>query len=502
MQMKRGLLLAPLLLGVACATTHSGSRYGELRARAGTAIEEAEFVEALHLAERMERLAPQNPYGAVFEARALAGLGKNEDSLVALSRAIALEFGEPEQIQQDEAFRKVRGTPAFSAVLDAAQAKRRAYISEFVLVHRDLPVDSARSFSSYEKLQRDFARVARSQRDMSWQVSDWEAVRRQWRLLDEEIAALRRYRSEHPKAEDRDAATFRIVEAFFEYKTYDPLGYWAEDAPLATRAAADYLREFPNGERASEAAYLEALGIWVGRPFPADATKSRILNPAEVKATQDRFRKVIDEHPESPGAGKALYHGALLQFYLDARMVTAEVRRWSDPFLARWSRDEAVYAWAMRVSPRFLPMLEDWSRFEGTDLSGRRWSAETLRGRVVLIDFWATWCRPCVAELPSLKALRDGFAPEGLVVLGVNLDTLPAAVLSDWLRKHQVDWPQIPAEHGMQSVLAGQFRINFLPTYVVIGRAGDVVVASRSFTELETAIRKALTLSEPASGAP
>jgi thiol-disulfide isomerase/thioredoxin len=477
---------------MACATTRSGSRYGELLARAETAIEAAEFAEALHLAEQMERLAPQNPYGAVFEARALAGLGRNEDSLEALSRAIALDFGEPEQIQEDVTFRGMHDTPAYSAVLDAAQAKRRAYISEFVLVHRDLPATSARSFSSYEKLRRHFTRAAEKQRDMSWQGSDWEAVRKQWRLLDEEIAALRRYCAEHPRAADRDAATFRIAEAFFEYKTYDPLGYWADDAPLATSAAADYMREFPNGERAGEAAYLEALGIWVGRPFPADATKSRILNPAEVRATQDRFRKVIDEHPESPGAGKALYHGALLQYYLDARVVTPEVRRWSDPFLGRWSRDDAVYAWARKIAPRFLPMLEDWSRFEGVDMDGRRWSAETLRGHVVLLDFWATWCGPCVAELPTLKALKDRFAPEGLIVLGVNLDTLPRATLSDWLRTHQVDWPQIPSENGMEWFLAGQFRINLLPTYILVDRAGNVLTATRDIAELEAAIRKEL----------
>ena len=54
------------------------------------------------------------------------------------------------------------------------------------------------------------------------------------------------------------------------------------------------------------------------------------------------------------------------------------------------------------------------------DLNGVAWSLEQHRGKVVLVNFWATWCEPCRAEMPSMQALADKFGPEKLVVVGVN----------------------------------------------------------------------------------
>ena len=71
------------------------------------------------------------------------------------------------------------------------------------------------------------------------------------------------------------------------------------------------------------------------------------------------------------------------------------------------------------------------------ELGGTPWSLERYKGKVVLVNFWATWCEPCKAEMPSLQALADRFGPDRLVVVGVNyqetalriqrfLDTNPA----------------------------------------------------------------------------
>jgi thiol-disulfide isomerase/thioredoxin len=57
------------------------------------------------------------------------------------------------------------------------------------------------------------------------------------------------------------------------------------------------------------------------------------------------------------------------------------------------------------------------------DLGGRVWNRETLAGKVVLVNFWATWCQPCIAELPSIEAVYRKHKDQGLVVLGLLTDT-------------------------------------------------------------------------------
>ena len=62
--------------------------------------------------------------------------------------------------------------------------------------------------------------------------------------------------------------------------------------------------------------------------------------------------------------------------------------------------------------------------FSLTDLQGREISSAGLRGKVVLIDFWATWCQPCKKEMPGYQKLLDRYGPKGLAVIGFKFDTM------------------------------------------------------------------------------
>src|SRR5690606_14224952 len=84
--------------------------------------------------------------------------------------------------------------------------------------------------------------------------------------------------------------------------------------------------------------------------------------------------------------------------------------------------------WTERA--RFGP-LETGARapaFEGRTLDGQPASLRELRGRVVVLNVWATWCAPCVQEMPALERLHRALAPEGLAVVGVNVDVTPPLV--------------------------------------------------------------------------
>jgi thiol-disulfide isomerase/thioredoxin len=108
-----------------------------------------------------------------------------------------------------------------------------------------------------------------------------------------------------------------------------------------------------------------------------------------------------------------------------------------------------------------------------TDISGATWTTDQLRGRVTVIDFWATWCAPCLAEMPRLKRIRESYTRSELEILGVALEPGARRTLVSWLNRNRVEWPQIQ-ERGYDSPLASAFGVRELPATVVVGADGRI----------------------------
>ena len=105
------------------------------------------------------------------------------------------------------------------------------------------------------------------------------------------------------------------------------------------------------------------------------------------------------------------------------------------------------------------------------DLDGRPFSLESLRGRVVLLDFWAPWCIPCRKSFPFLQTLHDRHAGEGLSVVGLTLDD-DAGAIREFLAETTVTFPIVtdPSETSGE-----QFGVVAMPTTFLLDRAGQVV---------------------------
>jgi len=118
---------------------------------------------------------------------------------------------------------------------------------------------------------------------------------------------------------------------------------------------------------------------------------------------------------------------------------------------------------------------------------GKKVSLKSFQGRPVLLDFWATWCAPCVASLPSLARLYDEASKHGLVMLGIDEDG-EAKTATQFLAKNQHDWPNF---HDDGEVIR-RFPNQGIPHLVLIGSTGMVVFAESSFDEgeLRAAIAK------------
>lgn len=128
-------------------------------------------------------------------------------------------------------------------------------------------------------------------------------------------------------------------------------------------------------------------------------------------------------------------------------------------------------------------------------LDGREVDFARLRGKVVLLDFWATWCQPCVVELPHLRQLRDKHAA-GLEIIGVSLDRAGSqAKLEDFIRRNDLTWPQhfLLNDKG-RNELAERFAITSIPAVFLFDRAGRLAVANVTPERLDAEVGRLLRM--------
>ena len=106
-----------------------------------------------------------------------------------------------------------------------------------------------------------------------------------------------------------------------------------------------------------------------------------------------------------------------------------------------------------------------------TAIDGRAIDLEKLKGQVVLIDFWATWCGPCMAELPKVKAAYEKLHPRGFEILGISFDREKDA-LEKLVAKEKLPWPQCFDEGEEGKKLGDEFGITGIPTMWLVDRKG------------------------------
>jgi cytochrome c biogenesis protein CcmG/thiol:disulfide interchange protein DsbE len=171
----------------------------------------------------------------------------------------------------------------------------------------------------------------------------------------------------------------------------------------------------------------------------------------------------------------------------------------------------AVVLWAV---PRLLPHLgavvgvesgpQTMPQFRYTSLDGVELSADSLRGKVVLVNFWATWCTPCRVEMPALDRMHRRHAAEGFVVVGLAMDRASTAQVRAFVEERGVHYPI--AHVGPEAELAFG-GVRGYPTSFLLDRTGRVrhtVIGPVAPLSLEPAVRRLLAESaaERISGAP
>jgi peroxiredoxin len=129
--------------------------------------------------------------------------------------------------------------------------------------------------------------------------------------------------------------------------------------------------------------------------------------------------------------------------------------------------------------------------FNEKDMDGKPLSIARFKGKVVLVDFWAVWCGPCIAELPHVLSAYKKYHADGFEIIGISLDR-ERDKLTAFIKERGMTWPQFFDGQGWQNKLAQQYGINSIPATFLLDGEGKIIAKDLRGDALEQAVAKAL----------
>jgi thiol-disulfide isomerase/thioredoxin len=150
---------------------------------------------------------------------------------------------------------------------------------------------------------------------------------------------------------------------------------------------------------------------------------------------------------------------------------------------------------AHEMAEKRLGLIGKPLKLEGKLLGGADFDWSKYKGKVVLVDFWATWCPPCRAELPNVKENYEKYHGKGFEVIGVSLDK-EQGELEDFIKSQKLPWanlfPEKPEDRFWSHPLVEKFGIEGIPFTVLVNREGKVVALNVRGEGLGEELEKAL----------
>jgi thiol-disulfide isomerase/thioredoxin len=222
---------------------------------------------------------------------------------------------------------------------------------------------------------------------------------------------------------------------------------------------------------------------------------------AAVKEVIDRVGVLLREQPLTLDHGRVAYAAfSAIEQTEDGKLVDSAAQIFAKPF--RDSDDPALNALADKFegTARRLNLKGNPVKVTGKTITGDAFNIDDWKGKVVLVDFWATWCGPCVAAMPELKELYETYHEQGFEIVGVSLDE-KRQLLEEFLNAQEIPWPTLFDEtagpNGQDHKLATYYDVSAIPTAFLVGRDGKVAAVDLFGAALEEAVVELLESKSP-----
>jgi len=212
---------------------------------------------------------------------------------------------------------------------------------------------------------------------------------------------------------------------------------------------------------------------------------------AMKKAIDNAVRFLETSPPQPSDVGLAFLAGRLAEMSEDNQLALSTYASLSKIFSA--SKDEKLveFAGVLEGVARRLGLVGHEMKIEGKLLDGSPFDWSKYLGKVVLVDFWATWCGPCVAEIPGLLQTYDLYRDKGFEIVGISVDRRRAD-LEQFVKEKKIPWPVVFGDNDQPSPTAAYYGVLAVPTSMLVGRDGKVASLSVRGDALRQELEKML----------
>jgi thiol-disulfide isomerase/thioredoxin len=207
-----------------------------------------------------------------------------------------------------------------------------------------------------------------------------------------------------------------------------------------------------------------------------------ITTPEQANRLEERIAELVQNNPKEPRDASLQLAKATLMLRFDHEKGVAflqELTKAPDQTLA-----EEAKARLLKTQMIGKPL-----ELQFTALDGSPFDLQALSGKIVLVDFWATWCPDCLRELPAVRATYQKYKDKGFVIVGISLDK-DVQALSNFVARKLIPWPQYFDGKGWENELVTKYDVRAIPEMWLIDQRGDVVSTNVSAQELDRRIEQ------------
>ncbi len=231
------------------------------------------------------------------------------------------------------------------------------------------------------------------------------------------------------------------------------------------------------------AAYVKYVEITAEYTLKLQGSKTSDFSKVQAEWLKN-LEKYAEAYPKSPNTAEAMLQVAMSKEFAGEE---EEAKDWYAR-IAKSFPDSAAAKKSVGAQTR-LDSVGKVIRFRGGSPEGKTVDLARYRGKVVLIQYWASWCEPCKADMAALKELATRYSKSGFDIIGVNLDN-SLEQMKTYLAQNRLPWPQIHEEGGLDSRPATEMGILTLPTMILVDRDGKVVDRNIHVADLDKELQR------------